>query len=201
MLQEGAVRPVGAVEPRPVDVRLVCATHRDLERMVDEGAFRDDLYYRIKGVALRVPPLRRRRADIPALANRFLTRLNEARGTAKEFDRDLLARLTAHDWPGNVRELSNEVTRLYHLSEGDVIDARHLDLQGAGAARPDGAVVAVRPMLELEKEAIRLALTETGGNREEAARRLEISRAAFYVKLKKYGLAEELPPSRGRRPS
>lgn len=201
VLQEGTVRPVGAVEPRPVDVRLVCATHRDLAAMVEEKTFREDLYYRIKGVLLRIPPLRQRRADVKALANVFLDRLNEEGETSKRLSRELVARLVAHDWPGNVRELSNEVTRLYHLTEGDELGTEQLELERGGGDRPEGAVVQVKPIHEIERDAIRLALVETGGNREEAARRLEISRAAFYVKLKKYGLSEEVPPSRGRRRS
>lgn len=202
VLQERAVRPVGSSSIRPVDIRLVCATHRDLEAMVREGAFREDLYYRIRGAVLKLPPLRDRRDDVPALADRFLARLNEKHGTQKTIPAALRRRLMQHSWPGNVRELESEVTRLYHLSEGDILDVESVDLNHAGHSGPasgDSSVTMVKPIGEIERDAILLALQETGGNREEAARRLQISRAAFYVKIKKYGLAEEAPPSRRRR--
>jgi serine/threonine-protein kinase PknK len=200
VLQEKAVRKVGATHTTPVDVRLVCATHRDLEAMVAEGKFREDLYYRVRGVVLRIPPLRERRDDIPALAELVLDRLNTRHGTKKRLGKPLLKKLLSHDWPGNVRELESEVTRLYHVASDDELnDSEFEPRRHEMTVDAESAVIAVRPMHEIERDAIRLALRETGGNREEAARRLGISRAAFYVKLKAYGLRESSPSSRQRK--
>ncbi len=200
VLQEKMVRKVGSSTATPVDVRLVCATHRDVEQMVKDGKFREDLYYRIRGVVLRLPPLRERRDDIPILVEALLERLHGRNGVVKRASKSLLKRLMAHDWPGNVRELESEVTRLYHLSGGDELDEAALELRRRDvAADGESSVVAVRPMDEIERDAIKLALRETAGNREEAARRLGISRAAFYVKLKNYGLQESSPSSRRRK--
>jgi serine/threonine-protein kinase PknK len=201
-LQEKAVRPLGSTRSRAVDVRLVCATHRNLEEMVKSGAFREDLYYRIRGATLTLVPLRERNEDVAPLARIFLDRLNARYSTKRTLTPPLLRRLVQHDWPGNVRELESEITRLYHLAQGDVIDEADLDLKPRAKGVLEGrAVVLVKPIDEIEKEAIELALKECGGNREEAARRLHISRAAFYVKLKKYDLAQSQPSSRARKPS
>jgi serine/threonine-protein kinase PknK len=201
-LQEKAVRPLGSTRSRAVDVRLVCATHRNLEEMVKSGAFREDLYYRIRGATLTLVPLRERNEDVAPLARIFLDRLNARYSTKRTLTPPLLRRLVQHDWPGNVRELESEITRLYHLAQGDVIDEADFDLKPRAKGVLEGrAVVLVKPIDEIEKEAIELALKECGGNREEAARRLHISRAAFYVKLKKYDLAQSQPSSRARKPS
>jgi len=204
VLQEGKVRPVGSMEDRPVDVRLICATHRDLQQMVREGTFREDLYYRIRGATLTLPPLRERLGDIPLLAGHFVAALNREAGGDKRLSKRLVRDLMRHHWPGNVRELQSEVTRLYHLAEGDLVEEGFQDTLAAGSfagGDETRAVTQVKPIMEIEKDAIRLALEQTGGNRDEAARRLSISRATFYVKLKKYGLNEEVPSSRSKRPS
>ncbi len=200
VLQEGIVRPVGSSEERRFDVRLVCATLKNLTAAVTDGTFREDLYYRIRGATVRIPALRDRVDDIACLTRHFLARLNERHGTSKKTSRALMRAFVEHDWPGNVRELQSEVTRLYHLAEGDELDVGAFE----PTARPsDGrsTVVRVAPITEIERDAIVLALKGSGGNREEAARRLGISRAAFYVKLNKYDLADVIPPSRGRRAS
>ncbi|MBL8769426.1 MAG: sigma 54-interacting transcriptional regulator [Planctomycetes bacterium] len=202
-LQEKAVRPLGSTRSLAIDVRLVCATHRNLEEMVQSGAFREDLYYRIRGATLTLAPLRERSEDVAPLARVFLDRLNARYGTKRTMTAPLLRRLVHHDWPGNVRELESEVTRLYHLATGDVIDEADFDPKPRAVPDLEGrAVVRVKPIDVIEKEAIELALRDCGGNREEAARRLHISRAAFYVKLKKYELAQSSPSSRSpRKPS
>ena len=199
VLQEKKVRPVGSMQDQPVDVRLVCATHQDLEEMVRQGTFREDLYYRIRGVTLQLPALRERVGDVPLLAEHFLQQLNKEAEANKRLDKQLLRDLMRHSWPGNVRELRTEIARLFHLAEGDLIED---GFQPAPLREAEGSlrrsVCEVKPITEIEKDAMRLALEQTGGNRDEAARRLAISRATFYVKLKKYGLGEELPSSRSR---
>lgn len=123
VLQEGTLTPVGGTEQKKVDVRIIAATNRDLETMVKEKTFREDLYYRLHVVALRIPPLRDRKDDIPRLVSAFMHRLSEREKTNKTFARKAMARLMAHHWPGNVRELENEVERAWVLSgDATVID-------------------------------------------------------------------------------
>ncbi|MFG0316841.1 MAG: sigma-54 interaction domain-containing protein [Planctomycetota bacterium JB042] len=198
VLEEGRVRPVGASEERPVDVRIVCATHRDLPEMVRRGTFREDLYYRLRGATLRIPALRERPDDVTDLAASFLADLNRRHGTRKVFRRELLDVFRRHAWPGNARELRSEVTRLFHLSDTDVLDASDLALEppDSSARTATGLVTAVRPMVEIEEAAMRLALEESAGHRDVAAKSLGISRAAFYAKLKRYGI--EVRSSRAR---
>jgi len=202
VLQEKAVRPVGSLATKPVDVRLICATHRDLEQMVQSGAFREDLYYRIRGAVLRLPPLRDRLEDIPALAGHFLERLNERHDRSRALSDGLLKALMRHGWPGNVRELKTEIIRLFHMADGKLLSPEALELSPLGRSEGHGgSVIEVKPMAEIERDALALALKRTGGNREAAARKLGISRAAFYVKLKKYRLAEEFPAASKQGPS
>jgi transcriptional regulator with GAF, ATPase, and Fis domain len=182
------IRPVGARDVRSVDVRIVAATNRDLAARVGEGAFREDLYYRLRVAPMRVPALAERMEDVPLLVEHFLARLNEKEGAAKTLSPAVLDRLRRRVWPGNVRELENEVTRLFHLS-GDHLDDPSLVSEPAPRQPTgDALVTAVRPMDEIEAAAIRLALRETAGNKDEAARRLGIARATIYAKIKKYGI-------------
>jgi len=182
------IRPVGARDVRTMDVRIVAATNRDLAARVAEKAFREDLYYRLRVAPLRVPPLADRVEDIPLLVEHFLARLNEKEGSAKTMDPAVLERLRRRPWPGNVRELENEVTRLFHLSGDDLDDPSLVSEPAPRQPIGDALVTAVRPMTEIEEAAIRLALRETGGNKDEAARRLGIARATIYAKIKKYGI-------------
>jgi sigma-54 specific flagellar transcriptional regulator A len=124
VLQEGEFERVGGNETREVDVRVVCATNRDLETMVDEGTFRLDLYYRLKGVVLDLPPLRERRADIPLLVHHFADQF--ADGEAKDFSRKALEFLAAYSWPGNVRELQNFVRSVLLFVDGSTVEIEHI---------------------------------------------------------------------------
>ncbi|MDQ3036257.1 MAG: sigma-54 dependent transcriptional regulator [Myxococcota bacterium] len=190
VLQEGEVRPVGEDRAVPIDVRIVAATHRDLPKMVAEGTFREDLYYRLHVVQLRVPSLRERPEDIPLLFRYFLDRYCERFATgALRVPDGLVERLLAHRWPGNVRELENAVESLVALSSDGELDVSLLP----GSALPDGASMATSAGLKERVEAyerglVVIALRECGGNRSEAARRLSISRATLHEKLNKYGL-------------
>lgn len=188
VLQEGEVRPVGEDRPVRVDVRIIAATHRDLERMVREGAFREDLFYRLKVVQLTVPPLRDRPEDIPVLARHFLDEY-AARFGAGPFSLDaaLLARLTAYRWPGNVRELQNAIESLVALSPPDRLDPSLLPSEGPGIEPGPRATLEER-LLAYERGLLVSAIDAADGNRTEAAKALGIGRATLYEKLKKHGI-------------
>jgi two-component system NtrC family response regulator len=194
-LQEGAFVPVGGRTQKHADTRVVAATHRDLEAMVREGTFREDLFYRLKGVVLRTPAVAERPADIPLLATRFLHRVAPRAGLSA----GALAWLTARDWPGNVRELKAvvESAGALLLPEQREVDADLLRLAGGDAAevsRPDAAApIASTGLLdsalnELELRLVRDTMTATSGNQSEAARRLGISRVGLIKKLTRLGL-------------
>ena len=190
VLQEGEVRPVGEDRPVPIDVRIVAATHRDLPKLVGEGRFREDLYYRLHVVQLCVPPLRERPEDVPVLFRHFIERYAERFATGPlRVPAGLIERLTAYRWPGNVRELENAVESLVALSCDGEIDAELLPDVGDGGAAPLPASAGLKERVEAyERGLVATALRECGGNRSEAARRLSISRATLHEKLNKYGL-------------
>jgi len=190
-LQEGEFRKVGGDETVGVDVRVISATNRDLATLVDEGSFRADLYYRLKGVAIELPPLRKRREDIPLLVEHFLSHLAGGDGAAKlPLDGAVMERLCRHDWPGNVRELENEVRCMATLAEDriDLALAESVLGRSRGGA-PTSAGVEGKTLAELEREAIERALEASGGRKSRAAAMLGIPRRTFYDKLKKLGLS------------
>lgn len=187
-LQFGELLPVGASSPLKVDVRVVACTHRDLRALIQRGAFREDLYYRLAVIELRMPSLRERTEDIPLLAQVF------ARAAAERFGLEgvtlapeLVRALARRDYPGNVRELENLVTRLVALSEGGPIGADALERPEARPAPPAGG--SFREQVErLERTLLTQALAAAGENQSEAARKLGLSRATFLDKLKRYGI-------------
>ena len=189
-IQEGEVRPVGSNASRTVDVRLIAATARDLERAVRDGGFRSDLYYRINVVRLHLPPLRERREDIPELVRHFLTRHSHRLGV--RVDRvtpSAMRALTTYEWPGNVRELENVIERALVMADGPELDEEHLpvlDRPRAEGANDDLSVK--RRTVELERDLISRALERTGGNRTQAAKLLELSHRALLYKIREYGL-------------
>ncbi len=195
VLQEEEVRPVGESKSRKVDVRVIAATSRDLEREVAAGRFREDLFYRLDVFRVRVPPLRERREDVPLLVDHFLALFRETLGKpVRTIADDALDRLVAHHWPGNVRELENVMERAMILCDGDRITLAELPDGITGARRtaplPAGAgdFSLRRARRRFESELITRALAATGGNRTRAARLLEISHRALLYKLKEYGL-------------
>ena len=191
VLQEGEVRPVGEDKPLHVDVRVIAATHRDLAARAASGAFREDLYYRLKVVHLEVPPLRERPEDIPVLARHFLARYAERFGVGPLRPGDeLLARLAAYSWPGNVRELENAIESLVALSPDGTLDPSLLPGPGAAAAPAEKLPLKAR-VEAYERGLIVEALRAARGNRSEAARLLDVSRVTLHDKLKKYGLSGE----------
>jgi DNA-binding NtrC family response regulator len=188
VLQERVVTPLGG-KPVAVDVRIIAATHRDLERAVREGKFREDLYWRLGVVPLALPPLRERLADIVPLAEHFLA-LATAGGAPKRLSAAAAARLLAHSWPGNVRELRNAMERVAVLARRAVIGAEDLDfLQAPSGEQPDWLDGDLPTAIaRLEAAMIRRALAASQGNRAEAARRLGIHRQLLYEKLRRYGI-------------
>jgi two-component system, NtrC family, response regulator HydG len=196
-IQEREIQRVGGQETFHVDVRIIAATNRDLESQVRAGAFREDLFYRLNVVALEVPPLRRRREDIPLLAHHFLSQFAEKnRKTIKGFSPQAMDMLIRYEWPGNVRELENAAERAVILMTGEYITEKHLPLsivQHAGAAQEtsilstSGADEEPRSLDEIEREVILTTLSAMGGNKSEAARRLGITRKTLHNKLKQYG--------------
>jgi DNA-binding NtrC family response regulator len=188
-LEAGEVKPVGAAKPRRIDVRVVCATHHDLRARVREGEFREDLFYRLRGVTVELPPLRARPHDILPLAEHFLP-------PRWSFAPDARTALLAYRWPGNVRELRHVVQLAALLSESAIIRAHALRFdepprgwlprvcEGVGAALPDSAVdLRGRTLGELEELAIRSALARHGGNRRAVSAELGIARSSLLRKL------------------
>lgn len=204
VLQEGMFLPVGATEHRKVDVRIIAATNREVQQMVRDGTFREDLYYRLHVVALRVPPLRERLDDIPRLVQHFLERLSERDKRTKTLSRGALDRLMGHRWPGNVRELENEIERLWVLSGTDeLVGEEHLSpavgQQGTGrtgsAANAPMSGPAITPgqtlpaaVEALERQMIAEGLRASKGNKTRAAEALGISRRNLIRKVQTYGL-------------
>jgi DNA-binding NtrC family response regulator len=193
-LQDGEVRPVGGSESIRVDVRLVCATNRDLEEDVKTGRFREDLYFRINVVTVRLPPLRERPEDVPILVAHFLAKLaRRERREQAALSPEALRLLAAYGWPGNVRELENAIDRAVAVAKGNVILPSDLPPEvGGGAALPaagdGGGIIEDRPTLaELERRYIALVLGESGGNKKKAAERLGIDRRTLYRALERSG--------------
>ncbi|XXX80702.1 sigma 54-interacting transcriptional regulator [Sorangium sp. So ce134] len=201
VLQEREVRPVGSAEAVRVDFRLVCATNRDLLAETARGRFREDLYYRVAVVQIRLPPLRDRLEDLPELALHFVRRAAEQLGRpAPQLSREALRRLSQHGWPGNVRELENVITKAVVLCDGRRIGPDDVDLPRAREGSDRGAP---RPLHD-ERAALLAALERTGWNALQAAREAGMSRATFYRKLRRLGIERpaERPAERSaERPS
>ncbi len=197
-LQEGEVRPVGDTRARRVDVRVVAATGRDLSRAVAAGQFREDLFWRLNVLAIRLPSLRERAGDIPILAAHFLARDRRLRPDLEglAFSPEAMDALLAHRWPGNVRELEHAIERAVVMAEGAAI--REDDLPETVRAAPAAAPPAPgqedlsikRAIRAVEEQLIRAALERTGGNRTRAAELLELSYRALLYKIKDYGLGD-----------
>jgi DNA-binding NtrC family response regulator len=190
VLQEMQVRPVGSTKAYTVDVRVIAATNRDLDRAIAEGKFRQDLYYRLNVVRVSLPPLRARRDDVPALVSHFLRRFNRRfRRELRGITPDALAALQGYDFPGNVRELENLMERAYAMGAREQITLADLPSLASGHAAPTAASGGAIPQLaEVEKELILRALSYYKDDKEEAAKALGISRRTIYRRLKEYGM-------------
>ena len=200
VVEERKVRRVGAIEPIDIDVRFVAATNRDLEAEVAAGNFRQDLYYRLAGASVRIPPLRERRAEIEPLAQTFLEEAAADLGRpAPVLSADARRWLRRHDWPGNVRELRNVIERAVLLAPGSTVEVEHLP--GGGAAAQPAAPQTMRDEIQqevsaIEKQRILEALEACAGNQTRAAKMLGMSRRAFINRLDAYDIPR---PRKGRK--
>ena len=188
-LQERVIERVGGRAEIPVDVRVICATHRELPAQIADGRFREDLYYRISEITLAVPPLREREGDVLVLARALLDRYckEHKRGEVRGFSTEALAALENHLWPGNVRELENKIKRAVIMSEGSLISAEDMDLAAADTQAAE--VLNLRQVRdEAERKAVQRALLQTEHNISQAADLLGISRPTLYDLMNKFGL-------------
>ncbi|MFK9092202.1 sigma-54 interaction domain-containing protein [Bacillus salipaludis] len=208
VLQEKEVQRVGGQKSIAVDVRIIAATHRDLEKMVEQGKFRQDLYYRLNVIKIEIPPLRKRKTDIPLISMSLLKKLGDKfyrKGI--ELTTEVQQRLMEHLWPGNIRELENVLERAINVLDGKTIEVSHLPLYLRDQVLESNSINEIKPMenvpsennpiqisslkdtlAQVEKEAILNALVVTNGNKQEAAKLLEISKTSFYEKCKLYSI-------------
>jgi DNA-binding NtrC family response regulator len=193
VLENQEVLRLGGLTPRRIDVRFIGATNRDLPSLVAEGSFRQDLYFRLNGITLAIPPLRQRTDEILPLAKRFL---DAAGAPSISLSADARAALLAHSWEGNIRELKNVIERAVVLSEGKTIERAHLRFDSEGAAfGAEPAASLSRTMASFERERILAALESASGNQTEAARKLGVSRRTLVSRLSEYDLPR---PRKGR---
>ena len=188
-LQEREIKPVGATDRRPINVRVIAATNRDLDSAIRAGTFRQDLYFRLNVVQIKLPPLRERKNDIPFLVNAFLDKFSDPAKPARTISEEALRRLMAYDWPGNVRELENAIERAVALGSGPLLHVGDLpsNLHYPSTERlPDKDELL--PLEELERRAILRTLRETAGDKLAAARLLGIGKTTLYRKLKQYNM-------------
>jgi DNA-binding NtrC family response regulator len=193
-LQEHEVKPVGSTERRHINIRIIAATNRDLESAIRTGAFRQDLYFRLNVVQIKLPPLRERKSDIQLMVISFLEKFSDPHGPPRAISDDAMRRLIAYDWPGNVRELENAIERAVAMGSGPVVHVGDLpsSLHYPSSERvPDKDELL--PMEELERRAILRTLRETGGDKLAAARMLGIGKTTLYRKLKQYHAGQVEP--------
>jgi two-component system response regulator AtoC len=198
VLQDGEIRRIGESKPIQIDVRIVAATVKDLPKEVNEGRFREDLFYRLNVLPLHIPPLRERKEDIPLLIQHFIRKYNQAMGkNIKEVDRKAMEALMNYKWFGNVRELENTIERAIVLSEKNHIESENLPIEIQNFREevqsetfPDEEYSIKKASKVLEINLIKKALRKTKGNHTHAARLLEISHRALLYKIKEYGIVE-----------
>jgi two-component system response regulator AtoC len=201
VLEDQTFRRIGGIKDIKADVRVICASNKDLEKMVREGQFREDLFYRLSVIPIVIPPLRERKEDIPLLVDYFVNDYNiRFKKSIKGVTPEALTILTYYDWPGNVRELKNAIERAAILLDQGFVDAdllpvRILEFTGEPASLPGQGALAIPSqgidLYQVEKELIRLALAKARGNQTQASRLLSISRDTLRYKMKKYGLGKQ----------
>lgn len=192
VLQEGEIRRVGEVNPGKVDVRVIAATHRDLKAEISAGRFREDLYYRVQGFPIPLPPLRERVGDIPLLADYFLNKYCRKLEKQCQFSPECLSLLDRYPFPGNIRELENEILRAMTLASDqgtitpDLLSDSIRNVSGSSVDLKQGTVQEITD--RMEKSLVKKALEEVGGNRTRAAQKLGLSRRGLLNKIRRYGL-------------
>jgi two-component system NtrC family response regulator len=187
-LQERVIERIGGRQPIAVDTRIVCATHQDLEAMIADGRFREDLYYRLAEIVVKIPSLAERPGDAALLARHFVNRFGrELKTGVQALSPDALAAIDAYAWPGNVRELENRIKRAVIMADGKTVTATDLDLNSDGAEEAE--LINLRAAREIaDRRAIRQAMSRTDNNISGAAKLLGISRPTLYDLLKQYRL-------------
>lgn len=190
-LQERVIERIGGRKPIPVDTRIVCATHRNLDGMIADGAFREDLYYRLAEIVIPIPTLAERPGDAALLARHFAARFAATMNPAvKGLSPDALAAIDRWSWPGNVRELENRIKRAVIMADGKLVTAADLDLGGGGTATGDADIINLKAVRDAaDRHAIRRAIARTEGNISNAAKLLGISRPTLYDLLKQHGIS------------
>jgi DNA-binding NtrC family response regulator len=195
VLEDRVFRRVGDVHDKAVDIRLISATHSELLDLVQQQRFREDLYYRVNTVPLRVPPLRERREDIPTLVQHFLNRLSQDCGRGEVVaDKSAMDALQQYSWPGNIRELRNVLERAVLIAEHNHLTAQHLQFQNSIHTGQSPMLSVTGTLKQMECAYINLVLQDEGGSIERSARRLGIPRSSLYNKMKRF----EIPPGTGR---
>ena len=201
VLQERKIERIGSNLPIRVDIRIIVATNKDLQKQVEQGKFRDDLYYRLNVINIHMPPLRDRKEDIPSLVEHFLAKHRySATAQPAAISEEAIRRLMEYNWPGNVRELENVIERAVVLSRGQIITSRELPFgeqdageEGEGSEEKGDSSFFKKSVAQFEKDLIMKALRDANGNRSKAAEMLGIYRRLLYAKIKEYGL-EGYPP-------
>jgi len=191
VLEEKEFIPLGGTAPVKVDIRVIAASNRDLEKMVKEGLFREDLYYRLNVIKINLPPLSERREDIPLLVEHFISRLDAIKGKGiKGVSTEVMTLLINYDYPGNIRELENILERAYVLCKGDIIEKKHLPIEFISKNSGNTPLKAeLKPIESNEAAVIKEVLQRCNGNRALAARKLGIGRSTLWRKIKRYGLS------------
>ena len=199
VLQEQELEHVGGVKPIKINVRIICSTNQNLQKLIAEVKFRRDLYYRINTVELNIPPLRERIQDIPELCQYFLERYNmQEYKNVKGISREVLELFSQYSWPGNIRELEHVMERLFIISDNKTITLKNCDFLKKRMMIPESHTLKINStdrcetlahaVDDTEKERILSALEKTGGNKAKAARILDIDRTSLYYKMKKLGI-------------
>ncbi len=193
VLQNRQITALGSNKAVPIDIRLICATNMDLQKMVEEGTFRQDLLYRINTVEIYLPPLRERLGDLPTLAQHYLQKYSKKyKKNAQKLHHSAAERLQEHHWPGNVRELQHAIERAVIMSDAESLQAEDFFFLAPKSQAPASAVVALTPqnlnLDDMEKAAIQKAVQKYNGNISKAAKELGLTRASLYRRLEKYGL-------------
>ena len=188
VLEEHVIERLGCTKPIPLDIRLVAATNRDLETMVAEGKFREDLFYRLNVIRVNLPPLKDRPADVLLLAAKFIeSGVRKVGKPVKGLSPEAASALTSYDWPGNVRELENVIQRALVLTRSEYLAVDDLGMGKKSESKSTGTI---RPIAEVEKEHIKYCLDQLDWNLGETADRLGIHRNTLRAKIKEYGLEE-----------
>ena len=201
VLQERSYEPLGSTRTEKSDVRVVVATNKDLAEAMRQGDFREDLYYRVNVVRVELPPLRKRKQDIPLLVEQFTSRFNRLQQRSiRGVGAEALSLMMAHDWPGNVRELENAIERAFILCQDDFIGVEHLPEEltlHSSSLAATSHMQGVRDLLDAQ--AIRTALARNGGNRLAAARELGIHKSTLFRRMKKLAITPSTDDSRSRK--